>query len=1123
MAASTRLCPVAAAAATFLLSSFAAAADPNPASSDEEVETVATVHTELMGSEPSRLQSRSTLSGVFQVPDAPAQANLRDGYTFLTLSLGLRIFIMTILALHISLMLRLTCSIIKHRKVPSMQLSQPSILAFFTMSGVVAIGGCYLLIPWSDWSCTFRQPVILTALSLSGSILAGRVWRISTIMSPVLSFGGGGLLASSQASESETFDENGADDLCQRRRKRRQWIHTRIVQMKCTTMDVLSNISNWRKLLRCLRLTRNKGHRRRNSTLSIRRQVPLDRLLFLVFVLLIPQLTLQIMNIAVPVMRESRATHYDDEVMVAFHTCDRSSGPTSFIIGVLLALFPYFLTYLLSFDSSCSLPDVFDELNAFVRACHIFFVVTFSTVPAAYLSRTPDAHLYIITFLVVFGTVTPPVRFIVLPKLIPIWRGEKTVVVTHLLRRLGNDRRHRRQRTSVVTEGGDADGSQSATHTSDSAVDRHKRRSLVEANEKSANLALTIAKMYEDIGQSKKTVKIYDDALNLWKTEHNRRNKPLIGDYTEDEINAMESKELTLICRLLIAKGRVLGSLESGNSRATAKAAEAWLDSLDIFAYAPAASNIKDRSIIFPCFSGIFLFLKGGKIQKPASFEPDLVRRFVVETKKHYELSDDPVHYARALAMQSEILAKESRFDDALEAFATMKTIYDVDTSDLVSKHYGTDRCAQAYAFSALWYIEVGKEELGMRTCEYVIDAILDKMDPSNVLNFNVMLLPIIKILKSKGEAKCARELYQTYVIANYEKHFKDGQKTPAKPLMKPMMLLLKICEERGPYKGMDADIEYMAEDDHGTVPPMLDNIYSSLCWSMSSLSAEICLLLAERLAERNADITNQVDLALTKMLIRKGASLTRKADAKLKDEEGDIKFRLAYETHEPVMRRLEALVSEYGVDVGADPARDKKTSLPKHRGLPDKRSRKSSLDMLATQLQGHHSSLPRHQRASMDTLHGFAKLPKPEKKRFSSNGHIVVTFGDDEPFRQSSGDVTFGFDNSPPPIVTGGQLPVISAVSGTSISEKQQDDEVVDIPTTLGPLKKDVGNKKRPDRRASGLSRGSKGSLRSLASSIRSALSGKRRSSSNMFADDDCLSDDVDDDIEAGSRQSGA
>ena len=471
--------------------------------------------------------------------------------------------------------------------------------------------------------------------------------------------------------------------------------------------------------------------------------------------------------------------------------------------------------------------------------------------------------------------------------------------------------------------------------------------------------------------------------------------------------------------------------------------------------------------------------------------------------------------------MQCEILAKESRFGEALEAFATMKTIYDVDEhSDLVSKHYGTDRCAQAYAFSALWYIEVGKEELAMRTCEYVIDEILDKMDPSNVLNFNVMLLPIIKILKSKGEAKRARELYHTYVITNYERHFKDGQKTPAKPLMKPMMLLLKICEERGPYQEMDDDIQYMAEGDNGTMPNMLDNIYTSLCWSMSSLSAEICLLLAERLVERNVDLTRQADLALTKTLIRKGASLARRADEKMKDEEGGIKFILAYETHEPIMRRLEALVSEYGVDVGAAPDQDKKTSFSKHRGLPNKRSRKTSLDMLATHHQGPHSSLPRQQRASMDTLHGFAKLPKPEKKRFTSDGN-VVSFSD-QPFRRSSGDTPFGFGNSPPPVVTGGQLPLISGVSGTSYSEMQQDDEAVKIPTTFGSLKKNDDNGKRPDRRASGLSRGSKGSLRSLASSIRSALSGRRRSSANMFADDDSLSDNDDDDIEAG-KQSGA
>ena len=799
------------------------------------------------------------------------------------------------------------------------------------------IGGCYLLIPWSDWGCTFRQPVILTALSLSGSVLAGRVWRISTIMSPVLSlggassFGGEGRLGSLHASDSETTLGDGAsEDMTRSRRRRRRKIQRRIVEMKKRTMEILSVISNWKRLLRFLHLRRGSYYRqnvrRRNSALSIRRKVPVDRLLFLVFVLMIPQIILQILNIAVPVMRETRAIHYDDEIMVAYHKCERPSGLASFIVGVILTLCPYFLTFLLSFDSS-GLPDVFDALHAFIRACHIFLIVTIGSVPAVALARTPDTQLYATAFLVVGGTVMPPIRFIVINKLKPIWRGEKVMVVSHLLRRLGtgggrgSERRQRRRRTSIVEDDVDA-ASQSVTQTSNSQDDRNKRRQQAEANEKAASLALTVAKMYEDIGQSKKTVQIYDDALNLWKTDHNRRDKALVGDYTEDEVNALTKKEVTMICDLLIAKGRVLGSFASEDSRATSKAAEAWLDALDIFANAPAAANIHDRSIIFPCFSGIFVFLKGGKIQKPASFEGDLVRRFVAETKKHHDLSGDPVHYARALAMQAEVLAKESRFDEALDAFTTMKSVYNIDKhSDLVSKHYGTDRCAQAYAFSALWYMEVGKKELGMRSCEYVTDEILDKMDPTNVLNFNVTLLPIIKLLKSRGEASRARDLYEKYVIKNYEKHFKDGAKTPAKPLMRPMMLLLKLCGESDPYNDMDADIEFMADGNNGEVPPMLDNIYTSLCWSISSLSAEICLLLAERVIERNADIKRPSDLALTKILIRKGASLAKKADGKLKDEEGGIKFKLAYDTHEPILRRLKDLASEYSVDLSIDPA----------------------------------------------------------------------------------------------------------------------------------------------------------------------------------------------------------
>ena len=337
---------------------------------------------------------------------------------------------------------------------------------------------------------------------------------------------------------------------------------------------------------------------------------------------------------------------------------------------------------------------------------------------------------------------------------------------------------------------------------------------------------------------------------------------------------------------------------------------------------------------------------------------------------------------------------------------------------------------------------------------------------------------------------------------------------------MRPMMLLLRLCGESGAYNEMDADIEFMAEGNNGEVPPMLDNIYTSLCWSISSLSAEICLLLAETIIERNADMKRPGDLALTKILIRKGASLAKKADGKLKDEEGGIKFKLAYDTHEPILRRLEDLALEYSVDLSIDPTLVGKNDLPKTTG-PLPKNKKSSLDMLASQTQSRgrrdnpfrHSSYQghQHQRATMDTLRGFSG-----SKKYASERNIV-TFGDELPRRGSGNAIAQGQNaDLPPPIVSRGQLPVISAVSGASTANLQAPDEAEAIPTTFGSLKKDGAGKKL-DRRASGTSsKGSKGSLGSLASSILGAFSsGKNKHEIDAFVDDDSLSGDEEDKVE--------
>ena len=100
---------------------------------------------------------------------------------------------------------------------------------------------------------------------------------------------------------------------------------------------------------------------------------------------------------------------------------------------------------------------------------------------------------------------------------------------------------------------------------------------------------------------------------------------------------------------------------------------------------------MKDRSIVFPVFSGLFLAIKWGGIEQDdnCQYEQELVALFVEETK----VNGDHVHYARALAMQAEMYARLGKLNKAFESFEQLKSIYDADLhSQKISEVYGSDR-----------------------------------------------------------------------------------------------------------------------------------------------------------------------------------------------------------------------------------------------------------------------------------------------------------------------------------------------------------------------------------------------------------------------------------------------
>jgi tetratricopeptide (TPR) repeat protein len=356
-------------------------------------------------------------------------------------------------------------------------------------------------------------------------------------------------------------------------------------------------------------------------------------------------------------------------------------------------------------------------------------------------------------------------------------------------------------------------------------------------------------------------------------------------------------------------KGRAFGSIKGTDKAGQRTAAQAWLDALEIHERCPASTGLKDPTIMFPIFSGMVVFLKGGKIlqDNDCSFEQNLAYKFVAETGN----LGDPVHITRALAMLCEVQARAGQYSDALATFVEIENVYDPEKhSEAICKAYGTDRTAHAFAQSALWHYQLGDIESALKACDYVLEKLLPLMDASNILNTSELLHPILRMLKPRGEEKRLRDLFQERVVDNFEKF--EIKFTPALPIFKPLLMLLDICHDPLGYSDpeFEKDVTWLLDENHGNVDDFLDSILVKLGWAANTMVAELCLLFARKLQASNGDMSK------VQGLVVKGVKAARKADWKMKDESGNVTLPIAYEMHEPVMTQLQSFAERLGVTV---------------------------------------------------------------------------------------------------------------------------------------------------------------------------------------------------------------
>lgn len=389
-----------------------------------------------------------------------------------------------------------------------------------------------------------------------------------------------------------------------------------------------------------------------------------------------------------------------------------------------------------------------------------------------------------------------------------------------------------------------------------------------------------------------------------------------IGGFTNEEIQNFDPKELEYIIKKLVHKGRDNGTKRVDSAKGQADARQAWLDAMEIYERAPASEELPDKTVIFPVYSGIYAWIKGGKVKsdKVDWFEQNLAQKFVMEARLH---DIGSVHFLRAMAMQIEVTARTGDYKAALKYLKLLKASYDPQKhSREMDRIYGTDRAAQALSQGAVFYHMMGNDHKALNVCNHLIDNVLPQLDATNTLGMFEFLMPILRVLKPLGQSMRCYVLFNEHVHEAFLKNHGPFASTPTKSLHKPILWLFQLshvdldtsCDE------FEEIVHWLLVDENGIPSDFLDTLITRTTWSPSDISAELCLLVAKKLEEQDEQNDNEFIL---KKIVGKGVHLVRAAHKKITKEDNDsIELEIAYELHEPVMIELEDFATRLELEI---------------------------------------------------------------------------------------------------------------------------------------------------------------------------------------------------------------
>eukprot|EP00985_Skeletonema_marinoi_P031043 scaffold35691_cov80-Skeletonema_marinoi.AAC.1 len=616
------------------------------------------------------------------------------------------------------------------------------------------------------------------------------------------------------------------------------------------------------------------------SNSGIRRAITFADSIFVVMVLLIPQLVLQIINLSVPSVRMGSVEILEGE---GHYTCESRAGPYVPIVGIVLAAIPFGISLLINIESK-GIPDKFRELDDIVASMASSFWMLLATLPTVGMigQTQPNARAYLLA---------ASVLSFVLPLSYNIAQARlQNVTSTGMAR--GNT--NSKQGSSIQRQTKRTSSDLSSSSRSGKVQDDPQ---ILQAAEETA----VMGKMFGTMGSTSKAVAMNQDILTLFKVEGDDFSWE--ATFTLPEIHSLGPKSLEVVVKTLMGSSRLWLSIffsNPDNEEAKRRCVKCCMDALDIFDRAPAKKELSDRSVIFPAYSFMNAIAKTMTYVPPNNmsreeFEKTLAENFVKET--HYQ----QYHQCRALAFQADVMKKFGKYEDALSVIDEMKSIYDPQLhSRVLVKEYVTDQCSDLVAASTFWLHHFGRNDEALRFCDQVVGTMLPEIESTELVTKLTILVPICRTLANQRQTSAAEkalELFKTHVsdpatLAGKKAH-------PSMSMCVPIMIILKCCSSEGDaYADLSTDVAYMLNRNDPAWFETTSLTYFDAAWS--TICAEACLCLAK--------MTGCISHDESSALIKEGLKCLEESANTLEKEDGTIVNSMAHSYHSHTLSELENL-----------------------------------------------------------------------------------------------------------------------------------------------------------------------------------------------------------------------